>query len=157
MTSATVTTPKAERRQAVMAVLGTTCALTLAVALGLWQSGAFTGTTTRAVPQSDQRAPDAIVHAGNRPDIDIPADGPQSGAVALSVQPAIGASTLYLVATTEAADALRARMGGDLSGRIAIIVPGSAEETRLLAAIANADAASAELGLPTMDVVDLRG
>jgi hypothetical protein len=82
-------------------------------------------------------------------------------------QSAVG-STLYLVGTADAAQALQAMIDGDatrvraehgepaMSATVAV-VGSAAEEHRLQMTIAHADAANAELGLPALAVVDLRG
>lgn len=167
MTSMTADIPKRGRRQMLAATAGTLCALAMAVGLMVWQGQKLGGETATAPRISQQAWPRAMGYVGNRPDVDIPADGPLGNvAPALAVRATVG-TTIYLVGTQEEADTLQAMTQGDANRLIAeigepptsvtvAVVASDEDEARLLASIANADATNAELGLPALYVVDRR-
>jgi hypothetical protein len=89
-------------------------------------------------------------HPGYRPDLDSAADGPLGNTMPAANQVA-DAPTIVIVATPDAA-------AMPVTSNTAVIVVGSAaDEHRLVMAIAHADAANAERGLPALTVVDQRG
>jgi hypothetical protein len=166
MTSVTVETRKQQRRQAAMIGLSIVGAIAVALGLVAWQDWKADDTIGDASQTSGDVARTAMGDTGYRPDIDIPADGPIGN---LMRAPAGRAATptLYLVATPQEAVTVQAMISGDVYFAgvelgeppmpAAVAVVGSAaDEQRVLLTIAHADAASAEMGVPALRVVDLR-
>jgi hypothetical protein len=167
MASMTVDTGKQAKGQILAAVMGTACVLAVAAGAVAWQ-GLQARDETAPAPQVSQHAKSAApAPLGYRPDEDFAADSPLGNIMPTTVRRTLAVSTFYLVGTREAADALQAMIDRDANlvraenneppMPAAVGVADSAEDAhRLLMTIAHADALNAELGLPPLQVVDLR-
>ena len=151
MTSISANTQEQGRRQVQTAVASILCALAIGLGLAAWQGRQPSGQTAHAPLLQGQTANVTAAHPGNRADQDIAADGPLGNVAPAQVGEPGVASSIYLVGTRAAAEAVQ------LGANATVVVIASAEdEARLLATVANADAVNAERGLPGIQVVDLR-
>ena len=142
---AIATAPKQRKTQVLTAAAGVVLALATAVGIGAWQAGRDGGSSTGE--QSATAMPAPVQRTVGRT--------------------ADAAPTIYLAGTQAEADAMRTTLGDDAARTEAVnMLPAPAaavtvietedEHMRLLQLVGAADAVTAALGLPLLQVVDRR-